>query len=826
MKKKILLVIILSSIIINFIIPFKIMAKSVDIDSIVLSMSKKEKIAQMIMPAFRKYNGSDVETINTDIENLFSNYNFAGVILYGENAKTAEGTIKLIDSMQRANKDNLSRLLISIDQEGGYVNRLGQSTGMPGNMALAATGNVSNSYESAKIIGQELSALGIDIDFAPVVDINSNPENPIIGVRAFSDDPNIVATYGEQFMKGLQSQGVITSLKHFPGHGDTSEDTHKKMIISDKNYNQLKQNELIPFQRLINSGTEMVMISHIQYPNIDSTKYTSKFDNQEYTLPASLSKKIITDILRSDMGFKGIVVSDSMDMGAISNNFEILDASVLAINAGVDILLTPFVPQNSADFTAFKKYIDDLASKVGNEISEEKVNESVKKILTLKKEKGLLEKYDSSKLDSKIANAKNVVSSKSNHDKEFEMAKDSMTLLKNDNNLLPLNENDKTLILYAYESHFKAIENALDLLIRNNKISSKENISIMDFTDDMNKIKDEISNVDNVVIINAMYNYTSGASSFTGFVAKMIDEIINYANSNMVSTVFLSTHLPYDTARFSNADAIIATYLSNGIRFNLSDYEELIPVYGPSVMSGIYKIFEKKGSINGKLPVNVYSVDSEKNLTSNVLYKRGYGLNYLQLANTKSIQENIDKANSLINSDSSYIEETLNSLKEIYDNCVNYLKNDIYEDKQDEVDELNNKLVDAINNLKVKYKIIDGANQRIHANSRNRLVVVVNGNVKDFIKLLFDNSEVDKRYYLIEIGSTIVTLKPEYLETIDSGNHTITFVYTNGEVSTNVLLFNDVRTSNPDTSDNIVIYFITLFISLLSVILLFKLRNI
>ena len=144
----------------------------------------------------------------------------------------------------------------------------------------------------------------------------------------------------------------------------------------------------------------------------------------------------------------------------------------------------------------------------------------------------------------------------------------------------------------------------------------------------MDKVKEQIDNYDNIIIINAMYNFTSGASSYTGFIANIIDECINYANDNNKNTIFMSTQNPYDLARFTNANAQLATYLANGIRFNLDDFEELIPIYGPSVMAGIYKIFDK--DVNGKLPVNIYALDNDYELTNTILYKRGFGLNYKQ----------------------------------------------------------------------------------------------------------------------------------------------------------------------------------------------------
>lgn len=613
--KKILTIILTVTLIFTFILPYNVKANAGDINTLVNSMNNEEKIAMMLMPSFRNYEGTDVTEMFDDLKSLLNDYNFAGVMLIGQNVKTAEGTLRFVDSLQKESKDHISRLLIGIDQEGGYVFRLGQSTAMPGNMALAATNNPKNAYDSAKIIGKELAALDINLDFAPVVDVNNNPKNPVIGVRSFSDDANVVATYSDEFVKGLKSEGITTVPKHFPGHGDTDGDTHENKIIIDKSYDDLKKVELVPYKKLIQSGLDVIMSSHIVYPQIEN-------------VPTSLSQNMITNVLRGDLGFNGVVITDSFEMDAIADNYSNLEACIRAINAGNDIILNPYTISNATDMTNFRTLIGNLALKVGSEINESSVNSAVKRVLSLKQKKGLLSAYDGSKLESKISNAKKIVSTKANHDKEFEIAKDAVTVVKNDNDLLPLKGEEKTLILYAYASHEKAIDNALNKLVKDKVIISKDNIKSYDLTDDLDKVKEQIDKFDNIIVINAMYNFTSGASSFNGFVANTIDECINYANSNNKNTIFMSTQNPYDLARFTNANAQLATYLANGIRFNLDDYEELIPIYGPSVMAGIYKIFDK--DVSGKLPVNIYGLDNNNELTNTILYKRGFGLNYKQ----------------------------------------------------------------------------------------------------------------------------------------------------------------------------------------------------
>lgn len=400
------------------------------IDTILKSMTNEEKIAQMIMPAFRKNSKGEINTEN--IKEIISSNEYAGVILFAENSPDIESTMRFVDLLQNANKDHRTRLLISIDQEWGYVPRLGIGTPMPGNMALAATNDPKYAYDAGEIIGKELRVLWINTDFAPVVDVNSNPANPVIGIRSFSDDAETVSAYAESFMKWLQNEWIITSLKHFPGHGDTSTDTNTNLSIVEKTYDELKNTELKPFQDLIDE-TEMIMTAHIQYPNINTETYISKKDGNSYVVPATLSEKMLTEILRNDMGFNGLIVTDALGMAAISEQFELVDASVRAINAWIDILLMPY--EYDYDKDELNTYIETLANKIWTEINEDNVNNSVKRILNLKEEKWLFEAYDNSDLEQDILNAKNIVSSKENHNIEFEIAKKAITMVKNDNNV-------------------------------------------------------------------------------------------------------------------------------------------------------------------------------------------------------------------------------------------------------------------------------------------------------------------------------------------------------------------------------------------------------
>ena len=260
----------------------------------VVSMTTEEKIEQMIMPAFRysadsEDNRTNVTEITENIADTLKRHGYAGVILFGQNTSTNEGTIRLVDALQKANSvSDRPQLLITTDQEGGNVTRFTQGTMMMGNMALGAANDIDVTKEVATVIGNECSALGINADFAPDVDVNSNPANPVIGVRSFSDDAQLVAAHGSAFVQALNNAGVISTLKHFPGHGDTDTDSHTGLPSINKTYEELKKNELIPFRACIDAGSQMIMTAHIVYPQIEKGTYISKKTGEEINLPATL----------------------------------------------------------------------------------------------------------------------------------------------------------------------------------------------------------------------------------------------------------------------------------------------------------------------------------------------------------------------------------------------------------------------------------------------------------------------------------------------------------------------------------------------------------
>ena len=302
-------------------------------------------------------------------------YPAGGVVFFGKNLSDPASLQSYIASLSSVSD---IPLLYAVDEEGGIVSRIANigSFGVEniGNMAnIGATGDPAKAYSAGQYIGSYLSTFGLKLDFAPVADINTNPNNIVIGKRAFGSDPKLVSSMVSSFLDGLHSERTIGCIKHFPGHGDTTADTHEDYVSVQKTWEQLKEAELIPF--IDNFGnTDMIMVAHLTLPKITNDG-----------LPATLSKELVTGKLRQELGYNGLITTDALAMGAIAKNYSSAEAAVLAFDAGIDILLMPF------DYTeAFEGILDAVKS---GKISESRLDESVLRIINLKLNYGLITNY-------------------------------------------------------------------------------------------------------------------------------------------------------------------------------------------------------------------------------------------------------------------------------------------------------------------------------------------------------------------------------------------------------------------------------------------------
>lgn len=324
------------------------------------SMSLEEKIGQLFIVGF------EGEEINDEIVDLVKNQKVGGLIYFSRNIVDSNQIINLNNEIKAIEKD--IPLFISVDEEGGVVSRVPEEfVKLPSSGYIGQFNDENLSYNVGKIIAKELNSLGFNMDFAPVLDIDSNPNNTVIGERAFGNNSEIVSRLGIKTMEGIKDGKIIPVVKHFPGHGDTDVDSHYGLPIVKKTLEELENLEFIPFKNAIDNGADVVMISSIILESIDN----------EY--PATMSKKVTTDILRDSLGFDGVIATDDMTMGAIVDNYNLADAVIMSINAGSDLVLVCHGYDDIINSIVAVK--DAVNSKI---ISEEKIDESVYRILKLK----------------------------------------------------------------------------------------------------------------------------------------------------------------------------------------------------------------------------------------------------------------------------------------------------------------------------------------------------------------------------------------------------------------------------------------------------------
>lgn len=343
-------------------------------DRIISQMSLHEKICQMFIVTPESLTGFDVVTASGDAtRSSLEQYPVGGLIYFSANLESMDQAKEMLSGAKDIQKDlDLIPLFYAIDEEGGDVARCADALGTTSfdPMYLYKEKGTDTAYSNAKTIAGDISSIGFNLDFAPVADTWSNPANTVIGQRAYSDDFAKTAELVAAAVKGFSDGGVYCSVKHFPGHGDTAEDSHYGTAVSAKTLAELEQNEYLAFKKGIEAGADMVMMGHITMTSVDQ-------------LPASVSKTMITDELRGKLGYDGVVITDSLAMGAVTEMYESGELAVKIVDAGADMLLMP--QDMKAAVEALEKAVED------GTITEERINESIRRILILKSEKMQIE---------------------------------------------------------------------------------------------------------------------------------------------------------------------------------------------------------------------------------------------------------------------------------------------------------------------------------------------------------------------------------------------------------------------------------------------------
>lgn len=487
-------------------------------------------IGQLLMCGFHGLEPTD------GILHLIRNHNLGSIILFSRNIESPKQVQKLIHTLQTAAKEagHERPLFIAVDQENGVVRRLGSSgTYLPGSMALGAIGSTSAAYQVATATSKELLTLGINWNLAPVMDVNNNPLNPVIGVRSFGQDPQLVSKLGIAQLKGYQKHGVVTSIKHFPGHGDTATDSHLGIPIIDKDISDLEEIELIPFRQAMDVKGEAyptsVMMAHISLPRLIKEK----------NRPASISIEIVTELLRNQLDYKGIIITDCVEMDAIKDSVGCARGVVMALQAGNDMSMISHTFE-------FQQETFDLLAKEMDSLNEKDIVASLHRVAMLKDRFLTWEES----LDIKDLST---IGCKEHFELSDRLYNKVPTIVRDRQGILPIQpmQNEKILFLAAHvpltlaiDSENEPFNSMYDSLCRRHC-----NTEYVIYREDSQDLSASISQADYVIIGTANGNLYPFQS-----------KLVNLAQSIAKKLIVVAVINPYDLMSFSDIDAYAVTY--------------------------------------------------------------------------------------------------------------------------------------------------------------------------------------------------------------------------------------------------------------------------
>ncbi len=526
------------------------------------NMTVEEQIGQLLVVGFQ---GTSVPHT---LRELIERHHVGNIILFSRNIQNTHQLLALTHSLQEIAQSagHRSPLFIMLDQENGTVRRLGQgATIFPGNMALGAVGSEQIAYEIAQATGHELKALGINMNLAPVVDVNNNPANPVIGVRSFGEDPQQVARLAVATVQGYQAAGIVSNLKHFPGHGDTSVDSHLALPTIPHTLERLEQVELVPFRSCIQAGADSVMIAHIYFPAL----------MRDEALPATVSPAIIQGLLRQQLGFDGVIVSDCMEMNAITRTVGVEQGSVMALQAGIDLVLISHIYERQiASLVAIQ-----AAIQVG-QLARETIHLAAERVLRLKERSLSWPTALSSTLAAEVGSQEH----QQLRDKAYAL---STTLVRNDEQLLPLSlqPGESILVLYPQKAtanmaqdKFAAptalVENIQQRHTNTQSIIFPPQMSAEDRHELLHKAQQA------AIIIMATINAHAGEDQ-----AELMRQLLHMDRP----VIGIAVHSPYDLQSFPELRTYLATY-----------------EYTPPALEAVVRVLFGEIEAQGQLPVNCF----------------------------------------------------------------------------------------------------------------------------------------------------------------------------------------------------------------------------
>lgn len=477
------------------------------------TLTVQQKVGQLMMIGFKER--YPTEGLKKQIQSM----NVGGVILFPRNIENPKQVRLLTKSISALNKSPLP-MFIATDEEGGRVIRFYKdNVTMPGNMALGATGSKKLAYEAGRSIAARLLTLGININLAPVLDLNFDSDNRIVGSRSFGEDPLVVASLGNAYIRGVQSLGVSATAKHFPGHGRTKVDSHKRLPKINSNLTK----DLIPFREAIKENVDLIMTAHISFPKLDKSG-----------VPATLSKEIITNLLRKKMKYNGVIITDDLEMGAIEHKFGVGEAAVRAIIAGSDIVIVGW--HSNKQMKVYKALLAAVKSK---RISMKRLDSAVDRILKLKSKRLNKLKNEEYRTEAEI-----IINSTLQGNIARKITTESATVLKNRENTLPLETDEKvTLVVSPLYELFREIRKRannvfyIELEIRPTEIQRKK------YVDYIKKVSEKVDQI----VIGVINKYHA---EIVAKIRKGIDKPL----------IVVSFDSPHYISGFPDVDAFLCVY--------------------------------------------------------------------------------------------------------------------------------------------------------------------------------------------------------------------------------------------------------------------------
>ena len=649
------------------------------VETLLASMSVEQKIAQMIMLAIRSWGGeengvTDLSAV-PDLAAALQKHQYGGVILFGANVEDTEQTLRLVHDLQANNAQSADAKATSVipyfvaaDQEGGSVARLSMGTRGTGSMAIGATGPNApqNARDTGTVFGIELAALGINVNLGPCADVITDLADAGMSTRVFSDDPDVVTDCSLGFAQGVSKIGVVTCFKHFPGAGDGSDFPTAIPITLE----QLQNEGLSAFGAVIENGADMIMTSACTFPALDDEVTLADGKTKGY-YPATMSPKIVGELLRDELGFEGVVMTDALEMDQFFDEPETGDAILpggrelegyvnvaeRCIAAGCDILLIPTDLDGKDKVRWYEGYIAGLAEKVSSgALSEALIDDAVRRILNLKELRGVLDlDVSDDGLADALAQAQESVGSAEHHDVERAIAEQAVTLLKDDGVLPVPGKDANVVILGRTDADATPISYALAELMESDVIDASAqvvdgiagetmgaddaatHISIYRYYDlDTEKLawpkglSKALAKAQYVICLCATW---AGLDKLQDSDGRMqgVARAIKEAHAAGAKFVLLSDNLPVDAARFTDADAIVCCYLSSGFDIDptTGSGSENMRAINANVPAALRAIFGA-ADMPGILPIDVYGLEQGKDgawaYTDEVLFARGTGV--------------------------------------------------------------------------------------------------------------------------------------------------------------------------------------------------------